>query len=218
VTVVSYHGAEWDATVEYPFGPVRSTFEEAERPYIEQLFAPGDRTIVSGVGFGYTLAALAVRCGRENVVGIEAQRDLAGYTKINILVDGHELDVRWQAITPLGEPAVLGPARVWACVAAHPAAPPRGPHEAVRVPGVRLADLHAEGYDCLMLDIEGGEWALVDQLGLFRKVLIEVHAGYTSPRTTAFLEALLDHGFIVRGSDCTYHDDEPVSLVAGWRQ
>ncbi len=213
MTTVSYHGAEWDASEANPFGPVRSTFEEAERPYL-YVFEPGDRVIVSGVGFGYTLAALAVRCGRTNVVGIEAQRDLAYFTGINIIIDGHELDVRWQALTPDGRPAVLRPARVWACVAAVPA----DADDAETVPGVTLTSLRQEGFDCLMLDIEGGEWGLLPELRLFRKVVLELHNQYASPEYDLFTDALRDMGFEVRGSDCTFHEGEPVCLVSAVRE
>lgn len=213
MTTVSYHGAEWDADEHSPFGPVRSTFEEAERPYL-YVFEPGDRVIVSGVGFGFTLAAMAVRCGRDNVVGIEAQQVLAEFAKINIIIDGHELDVRWAALTPDGRPAVLRSARVWACVAALPA----GDGDAFTVPGTSLLRLRDEGFDCLMLDIEGGEWGLLNQLGLFRKVVLELHNPWGSDEYEQFTQVLRDMGYRVWGSDCTFHADEPVCLVAAVRK
>jgi len=191
MTIVSFHGAEWEPTESDPWGGIRHTYESIEQDAVRMLFEAGDHVAVAGVGFGFILAGVAARVGRKNVLGVEANVTLSNFVRENVTVNGFELNVVNAAITPTGEKAALAPARVWAVRRA--IEDPLG-----LVPGMTLQDLLAMGYDCLLLDVEGGEWELLPQIdSRWRKVIIECHAPYELPLLEVW-RGLTDRGLAIR--------------------
>jgi Protein-L-isoaspartate(D-aspartate) O-methyltransferase (PCMT) len=200
--MISFHGCEIPYNL-ITNGHVRGTFEQLEMDAARELFTHGDRVVVAGAGTGWLLACIAEQVGAENVLGVEPIRALARLVEQDVAVNGTPLRCRWAAITPGGKSscAHVDP-RNWAKTTV-------GGGLGAHVPGVALTALQNLEYDCLALDIEGGEAEVLTGPALagIRKLLLELHVHVLGvSRSGALDDSLRESGLqndssIIRDSD-----------------
>lgn len=170
---IDFHGVQLQDEV-FDVG-VLGTYEQEEMDLADRTFVPGDRVVVAGCGMGWTAVWIARRVGVGNVVGIEPQAHLVDLVRQNVAYNGMPLTVRHGALTRDGAAATyttnpdnwaLTRAAEWGRV------PPAQP-----APGVDLVPMQRAGWDCLALDIEGGEVDVLTDLVLSRtrKLLLDLH-------------------------------------------
>lgn len=167
---IDFHGVHLSGDM-FDVG-VYGTFEQEEMDLADVMFTPGDRVLVAGGGMGWTAAWIARRVGAHNVLAIEPQGHLVDLVRQNVAVGGIPLVVRHGALTRNGESARVTPnLDNWALTTATAG---RGDHEA---PGVDLLPLMTAGWNCLALDIEGGEVDVLTDLVLsgLSKLLLDLH-------------------------------------------
>lgn len=174
---------------------ISGTFEESEMRAAKSLFAPGDRCIVAGAGMGWLAAYIAMIIGVENVIGIEANEHLANIVPQNVQIDGNSLKVLYDALSISGMACDLIKNKNWAMASVVK-------NKAGLVPGISIASLISQGYDCLALDIEGGEKDIItiEIAGMLRKAIIEVHASLIGKAgVRSVIKALESGGLTIRG-------------------
>jgi len=172
VTTIDFHGVRLgDDALTYALG----TYEPQEMSLADQLFEAGDRVVVAGCGMGWLAAWIARRVGPANVLGVEPLAHLVELVRQNVEVDGVPLAVRHGALTPGGTAVeVREDPECWALTRTRPW---NIVSEGVWAPGVDLRPLQAAGWDCLALDIEGGEVDVLTEevLRRCRKLLVDLH-------------------------------------------
>lgn len=171
--MIDFHGVRIPGDV---MGSVGGTYEAVEMAMCSDLLRRGDGTIVAGCGMGWLAAWVGSIVGPGHLIAFEPQRELVDLCRANVAVNGFTLPVVWGALAAVGGTVTLGGHRNWAersTVAGAAAG-------AEEVPAWSLPDLLAAGvYDCLVLDVEGAEVALLTDavLARLRKLVVEIHDG-----------------------------------------
>lgn len=155
------------------------TYEDVEARQVPSLLRKGERIMELGAGVGYISALCAKQNKRlESIVVYEAHPDLIPVIKRTHELNGVKSTVINAVVMPKKKSATV-PFYVrddfWASSLS---SQPYGYSQVIDVPVVSLAEALAEHKPTMLIvDIEGGETALFDNVALpgVRKVYVEVH-------------------------------------------
>ncbi|MEM8632115.1 MAG: FkbM family methyltransferase [Pseudomonadota bacterium] len=157
-------------------------YERAEARAMNTHIRGDDRVLDLGAGAGFICTLAAERVGAENVLGLEANPDMAAAAQANLARNGYAAGrVLHGAIVGSGETArevaFQKGQGFWSGHVVSGAAAGDG---ACRVPAFRLgAFLTKHQPTLVIIDLEGGEAALIGEAwpDCTRSVILELHAG-----------------------------------------
>lgn len=153
--------------------------EPEEAVLCSEFLRYDDKVLLAGAGLGWLSCWCALITGPENLVCYEAQPYLAKLAKKAIAVNGQQLDIRPGVLGLADETVAFYICDAWA---GSSVLGPR-PETATNVQGIDTNRiLREEKPTALVLDIEGGEFALIPGLEMptVRLVILETHGDCVS--------------------------------------
>jgi FkbM family methyltransferase len=182
----------------------KQAYERCELTAIHAALQPGDRVLELGSGIGVVSTAIAEIVGSHNLLCCEANPVAAAVLRRTLALNGCKSHVcEGAAVSNLRDdcdstlPFNLASNFLASSIASGDS---RGETIEVRaLPLEPLIDEHR--IDCLVIDIEGGECALLNQarLNSIRRIVVELHPGVVgADQTASLLDRLSAAGFFVR--------------------
>jgi FkbM family methyltransferase len=151
-----------------------STLDTRELELSMLLLQPGDRAVVAGVGLGTLLAPIASLLGVENVKGYEPNPMLTDLVRRYVKVGGKQLNVICAALA-----AQEGMQQFMLAdhfTRSSLTVTPKSDFVNLDVPTQSIANA-MNGYNALMLDVEGAEWDILPCMDFttIRVIIMEFH-------------------------------------------
>lgn len=160
------------------------TYEEGEMEMLGRLVRPNDTVLELGAALGLVSARVATTPGVHRVVAVEANPQLIPVAQRTYALNGVQVELINAVVSHEdGEIDFYIHPEFWAS-----STEPREGAERVRLPARSLSGLLKEVQpDVLIVDIEGGEVALLEGMRLpgVRQVVLEVHRWATGLRGIA---------------------------------